>query len=510
MANFMKAFIARLRNKPVTSGVTALAVLLVLWFLFGRGDKDETPYRTAAVDKGEILRAVSATGQLQPLVTVSVGSTVSGPVKTVDVDFNSQVKANQVLARIDPQSFETKVTQLRASVNQAQANLASAQADFSRYTMLAKEGFASEQLMTQQRTAVKVAQANVATAASQLSAAQIDLDRTVIRSPVDGVVVSRQVDPGQSVAASFQAPVLFQIAQDLSQLEAAITVDEADIGDVREGQAVQFTVDAFPGEEFEGKVVQLRKLGVATSGVVSYTVMVEASNPRGRLLPGMTANAEIIIERKEDVLRVPSAALRFKPADEKLQAEADKLRGNKKSGAGLFGGGQGGGQGAGQGGGAGRGAQMVQRMADRLKLDDKQTAILQKAMEDARASVPPPSGEQDQSARRAAMRKAREAAFAAIEPTLTPEQKTLLEAIRKERDTNRVTESVLWVLRDKKPVPVQVQLGVASDSYTEIVGGDLKEGDELITGGGPKAKTDTKTQNQMGPGGPGGVRVRGA
>lgn len=507
MANFMKAFIARLRSKPVTSGVAALAALLVLWFIFGRGDKDEDPYRTAAVDRGEILRAVSATGQLQPLVTVSVGSTVSGPVKTVEVDFNSQVKANQILARIDPQSFETKVTQLRASVNQAQANLAAAQADFSRYNMLAKEGFASEQLMTQQRTNVKVAQASVATAVSQLSAAQIDMDRTIIRSPVDGVVVSRQVDPGQSVAASFQAPVLFQIAQDLSQLEAAITVDEADIGDVREGQAVSFTVDAFPGEEFEGKVVQLRKLGVATSGVVSYTVMVEASNPRGRLLPGMTANAEIIIESKDDVLRVPNAALRFKPADEKLQAQADKLRGARAGGQQAR---QGQWTGGGQGGGSGRSAQQAQRIAERLKLDAKQTATLEKAMSDARASMPPSSGEQDQSARRAAMRKAREAAFAAIEPTLNPEQKTLLDAMRKERESNRVTESVLWVLRDKKPVPVKVSLGAASDSYTEVVGGDLKEGDQLITGGGPQAKPGANSQQMRPGGGSGGVRVRGA
>lgn len=507
MANFMKAFIARLRSKPAASGVAALAALLVLWFIFGRGDKDESPYRTASVDRGEILRAVSATGQLQPLVTVNVGSTVSGPVKTVEVDFNSQVKANQILARIDPQSFETRVTQLRATVSQAQANLASAQADFSRYNMLAKEGFASEQLMTQQRTNVKVAQSNVAAAVSQLSAAQIDLDRTIIRSPVDGVVVSRQVDPGQSVAASFQAPVLFQIAQDLRQLEAAITVDEADIGDVQEGQAVRFTVDAFPGEAFEGRVVQLRKLGVATSGVVSYTVMVEASNPRGRLLPGMTANAEIIIERKGDVLRVPNAALRFKPADEKLQEQAEKLRGTARAGGqqtrqGPWAGGQ---------GGPGRGAQQAQRIAERLKLDAKQTAALQKAMEDARASMPPPSADGDQSARRTAMRKAREAAFAAIEPTLTPEQKTLLDAMRKERESNRVTESVLWVLRDKKPVPVKVTLGAASDSYTEVLGGDLKEGDQIITGGGPKAPATQNNRQQMGPGGgPGGMRVRGA
>ncbi len=514
MASLMQAFIARLRKKPIAAGAAGLAVLLVLWFIFGRGDKDQAEYRTAAVDRGEILRAVSATGQLQPLVTVNVGSTVSGPVKSVDVDFNSVVKANQVLARIDPQSFQTKVTQLRATVNQAQANLAAAQADFSRYNMLAKEGFASDQLMTQQRTAVKVAQANLAAAASQLSAAQIDRDRTVIRSPVDGVVVSRQVDPGQSVAASFQAPTLFQIAQDLSKLEAAITVDEADIGDVREGQSVSFTVDAFPGEEFDGRVVQVRKLGVSTSGVVSYTVMVEAANPRGRLLPGMTANAEIIIERKDNVLRIPNAALRFKPADEKLQAEADKLRGAKAPSGGLFGGGQSAGQGAsgaqgGQSGAGNRGAQMAQRMAERLKLDDKQTAALQKALDDARASMPPASADQDPAARRAQMRKVREAAVAAIEPSLTAEQKTLLAAMRKERDSTRSTESVLWVLRDKKPAPVLVRLGVASDSYTEVLSGDLKEGDQLITGGGPKAKADAKTQ-QMGPGGAGGVRIRGA
>ncbi|MET0546117.1 MAG: efflux RND transporter periplasmic adaptor subunit [Caulobacterales bacterium] len=493
----------------MTSAGAALGVLLVLWFLFGRSGEEKDPYRTQAVDRGEILRAVSATGQLQPLVTVNVGSTVSGPVLSVDVDFNSTVKANQVLARIDPQSFQTRVDQLRAGVAQAQANYASAQAEYGRYKILAEQDFASDQLMIQQRTAVQVARAQVTTAASQLSSAQIDMSRTIIRSPVDGVVVSRQVDPGQSVAASFQAPVLFQIAQDLSKLEAAISVDEADIGDVAEGQKVTFTVDAFPGEDFDGKVVQVRKQGVATSGVVSYTVMVEAENARKRLLPGMTANAEIIIERKADVLRAPSAALRFKPTDEKLVAQADKLRGAAR---GNRNGGGSGGQNAGQGA-QGRNGQMLARIADRLKLTDSQRQQAEKAFEDARANAgAAPGGDADQSARRAYQRKVRDAAMNAIAPILTPEQKTLLDAMRKERENNRVTQSVLWVLRDKKPTPVLVQLGAASDSYTEILGGDIKEGDLLITGGGPKPKTDTQQNNrgQGGPGGGGGVRIRGA
>lgn len=309
-------------------GAAAIAVAAVVgWALLGRGGPPAEPYRTQVVDRGDVVRAVTATGGLQPLVTVDVGSTVSGPVKSVEADFNAQVKAGQVLARLDPQTFQTRVQQLEASLTQAQADFAVAQADWDRYERLGAAGFASPQLLAQKRAALDKGRASVAVARAQLASAQVDLDRSVIRSPVDGVVVDRKVEPGQSVAASFQAPTLFVIARDLSKLQAEIAVDEADIGEVREGLPVRFTVDAFPGEDFTGSVSQVRKQGAQASGVVSYTVIVQAENPGGRLLPGMTANAEILVEERRGVLRLPNAALRFRPGDPKVATKAEALRG---------------------------------------------------------------------------------------------------------------------------------------------------------------------------------------
>ena len=487
-------------------GGVVLLVLLGVWF-FTRGKDDADPYRTTAVDKGEIVRAVSATGQLQPLVSVSVGSTVSGLVKTVEVDFNAQVKKGQVLARIDPETFLQRIRQLQAGVTQARAQAAQARADAGRYERLAREGFASDQLLLQQRTAATTANASVSLALAQLASAQVDLSHATIVSPVDGVVVSRTVDPGQSVAASFQAPTLFVIAQDLSQLEAAITVDEADIGEVREGMPVRFTVDAFPDETFEGTVTQVRKLGAATSGVVSYTVIVHAENRGGRLLPGMTANAEIIVEQKPGVLRVANGALRFSPADPALAAKAKALT-TPAGGANAAQPGDGQSRSGGSQGGGQRGAQMLERLAAQLELTPAQKERARAAMQTARDGAGPfPGGDATQDQRRAYMRKVRETSMRALDPILTPAQKTRLAEIRASpQGETRVRNVVVWVLRDNRPVPVRVQLGVAADSFTEIVGG-LNEGDLVITGGGPQPKAKAKAQ-PGGMGGPG-IRVRG-
>lgn len=487
---------------PIAGGVLAVAALA---FFLTRGGGDADPYRTTPVDRGEIVRAVSATGQLQPLVSVDVGSTVSGLVKSVEVDFNAQVKAGQVLARIDPETFQQRVRQLQASVTQARAQAAQARAELGRYERLAKEGFASDQLLLQQQTALTSANASVSLALAQLASAQVDLDRTTIRSPVDGVVVDRQVDPGQSVAASFQAPVLFIIAQDLAQLEAAITVDEADIGEVREGMPVRFTVDAFPDESFEGVVSQVRKQGAAASGVVSYTVIVRAENRGGRLLPGMTANAEIIVEEKADVLRVANNALRFAPADPQLVAKAKALSGAANAATPGAGARRGDSEGGGQRGGGG--GQMLARMTEQLDLTPAQQEQARVALASAREGAARPDPEASPEQRRAAMRKAREASMRALEPILTPVQKAKLAEMRAARTGEaRVRNAVLWVLRDNRPVPVQVQLGVAADSHTEVLGG-LQEGDLVITGGGPASKEKARQGGLGGAGGPG-MRVR--
>ena len=500
--------------------VGALVVLIGLWAIFGRAAPAE-PYRTAAVDRGEITRVVSATGKLAPLVSVNVGSTVSGLVKTVEADFNSEVRAGQVLARLEPETFQQRVAQAQATLSQAQAQAAVAEADYNRYATLRARGFASDQLMAQQRSARDSARAGVASARAALGSVQIDLQRTVIRSPINGVVVDRQINAGQSVAASFTAPVLFVIAQDLSRLQANISVDEADIGEVREGLPVSFTVDAFPDLEFDGRVSQVRQQGVEDTGVVSYTVVVEADNPRGQLLPGMTANAEIVIEQTENVLRIPNAALRFRPSDPALLAKAQELTAQSGSGE-LRSGGQGaGGQGAGQGQGGDRAQRGVQRLTEALRLTPAQQAQATQAFQQASQSAGQRPGQDASPAdRRAYQRRIRDAAIRAIEPSLSAEQKQLLEAMRNappgEGQRETIRQAVVWVLRDNKLEPVRVQIGVADDAYTAVRGGDLREGDQIVTGGGPQeegAEGGQRGNQRPGAnplGGGGGMRIRGA
>ncbi|MGE0742368.1 MAG: efflux RND transporter periplasmic adaptor subunit [Hyphomonadaceae bacterium] len=495
-----------LRGRGALIGAGAAA--LVLWggFAIFGGDGGAEPYRTAQVDRGAITRVVSATGTLQPLVSANVGSTVSGPVQEVLADFNSQVRAGQVLARLDPTPFQQRIVQAQAQLAQAQAQLAVAESDYQRYVLLQQRGFASEQLMSQQRAARDTARAAVAQASAQVATARTDLDRSVIRSPIDGVVVDRQVNVGQSVAASLQAPTLFIIAQDLSRLQANITVDEADIGDVREGMDVRFTVDAFPDRAFEGRVSQVRQQGVAESGVVSYTVVVEADNPGRQLLPGMTANAEIVLEQRPDVLRLPNTALRFRPADPAIAAQGQAMA--AESGGAQRGGqaraqGQGG-QGAGQRGGRG-----VAQLTETLELTEQQQATAQAAFENAMAAMP--RGEGQRGDRRAAMRQIREQVIRDLEPTFTDRQRELLTQMRQGAGQREVRQqAVVYVLRNNRPAPLQVEIGVADNGYTLIHSG-LNEGDEVIIGGGPRAEGD-RNANPLGGGrgGPGGVRIRGA
>jgi HlyD family secretion protein len=508
-----------LRGRNLFLAGGAAALVLIGWSVFGpKGDAE--PYRTAEVDRGAITRVVSATGTLQPLVSANVGSTVSGPVQSVSVDFNSQVRAGQELARLDPTPFQQRITQAQAQLAQAQAQAAVANADYTRYELLNQRGFASAQLMSQQRAARDTARAAVASAAAQVASARTDLERSVIRSPIDGVVVDRQVNVGQPVASSLQAATLFVIAQDLSRLQANITVDEADIGEVEEGQAVRFTVDAFPDREFEGRVSQVRQQGVAESGVVSYTVVVEADNPGRQLLPGMTANAEIVLEQRENVLRVPNTAMRFRPADDDLVAQGQALMASTGGGRGARGGeaqarggdrAQGEGRRArGEGGrGSGQRGRGVAQIAEALQLNDAQRAQAQTAFETAMASMPRGEG---RGSRRAAMGRIREQVLREIEPSLTAEQRVLLEQMRAGGGPRQEVrnQAVIWVLRNNKPAPILVETGIADNGFTLVYSG-LNEGDELIIGGGPQREDDAQRSpfGGGGRGGPGGVRIRG-
>lgn len=315
---------------PRAAWIVGVIVLMTLATAFAcqmRPKPVKDPYRVGAVERGDITRSVSASGTLQALVTVDVGSQISGQVTRVLVDFNDQVRAGQTLAILDPQTYQSRVAQSQAdiaageaAVRQAQATLANAQADFNRKKTLVEGGWSSPSVLDQAMAAMRSGQANVAAARARVQQSQAalriqraDLGRTTIASPIDGVVVDRKVEPGNTVAASLQAPVLFTIAQDLSKVEVKISVDEADVGQVKEGQRVRFTVDAFPDDTFQGTVTQVRKQPTTEQNVVAYTVIAEADNPQRKLLPGMTANADIVIDTRRNVLKVPSAALRWTP-----------------------------------------------------------------------------------------------------------------------------------------------------------------------------------------------------
>lgn len=308
-------------------GVVGLIVALAYGCQMLKPKGPLVPYRTATVERGAITKTVSASGTLQALITVDVGSQISGQISDVKVDYNDQVRKGQVMAIIDPQTFQSRVAQEQADVNaaeaglrQAEAQAANAKADLARKKELVSKGVYSPSVLDLAQAtwlnadaAVAAAHARVGQVRALLDANQVDLKRTVIVAPIDGVVVDRKINPGQTVAASFTAPVLFTLAQDLSKLQVKISVDEADVGLVREGQAVRFSVDAFPDEQFAGVVKQVRKQPTTEQNVVAYTVMAVADNPQMKLLPGMTANADIVIEVHPDVLKVPAAALRWRP-----------------------------------------------------------------------------------------------------------------------------------------------------------------------------------------------------
>jgi HlyD family secretion protein len=307
------------------SSALGLAVLVAILALGGR--KPRHQYLTATIERGSIVRAVTATGTLNPVVTVQVGSHVSGPIVAIYVDFNSPVKAGQLIAKIDPRPFEVEVAQARAVVDNYRAELLKNQADlrykkllYQRTSRLLTKGAVSADAVDNNLSAAQQAQAEVElTRASlrqqqaALKAAQINLDYANIVSPVSGTVVARNVDVGQTVAASFQTPTLFLIAKDLTQMQVDASVSESDIGDVRLGQIALFTVDAFPQRQFKGTVTQVRQAPITVQNVVTYDVVVGITNPELLLKPGMTANLTVVTARRDAVLKVPLRALRFVP-----------------------------------------------------------------------------------------------------------------------------------------------------------------------------------------------------
>lgn len=295
----------------------------------------ESPYLTVPVAKANVRQVVSSTGTLQAVVTVQVGSQVSGTIDKLLVDFNTKVTGGQVVAQLNQDKFKAAVDQARANLLAAQANYAKAKVSVadSLRTLERNRELRQRELLAQSeldaaQTAhdaavaqLNVNQAQTAQAQAALNQAAVDLNNTVIRSPVDGIVISRNVDVGQTVAASLQAPILFTIANDLSKMEVHTSVDEADVGNVNEGQQVTFTVDAFPTRRFRGKVHQVRNAPTVIQNVVTYDAVVRIDNKDLLLKPGMTANVQFLVSEKEDALTIPNMALRFKPPEEKNETQ---------------------------------------------------------------------------------------------------------------------------------------------------------------------------------------------
>ncbi|MCR6663081.1 MAG: efflux RND transporter periplasmic adaptor subunit [Luteimonas sp.] len=338
----------RQRSKTLSRIAIAAVVIAVVaaggWYWSKRNQTDTTgAFRTSEVERGDIRVAISATGTLSAISTVVVGSQISGQVTDVLVDFNSEVKRGDVLARIDPSTYEAQIEQgnaqiasARASLAQAQATLRNAELDYRRKADLGTQRLVAQADVDQARAALDQARAQVNSTQAQIrqqtastQTTRVNLDRTVIRSPVDGVVLTRTVEQGQTVAASLQAPELFTIAEDLSKMKIELAVDEADIGQVREGQTVSFTADAFPDRQFRGVVDQVRLAAATTNNVVTYPVVVSVDNGDGTLLPGLTVNAEIEVSNRRDVLKVSNAALRYKPVGEAAPAQGQSSGGSR-------------------------------------------------------------------------------------------------------------------------------------------------------------------------------------
>ena len=282
---------------------------------------EESKFRTAAIDEGAITQVVLATGTLQPVITVNVGTQVSGTVLERRADFNDHVSKGQILLRLDPANLQARLRQTQAQLAANDAALVLAQATYARNQKLVAAGFISALTLDQGRREVDAALANVELGRAQVESAQTDLDNSVIRSPIDGVVIRRNIDVGQTVAASFQTPDLYLLARDLRQMVIQTNVSEADVGLIKAGQRVNFTVDAYPEREFDGKVQQFRLNSASNQGVVTYTIIVDVANPEELLKPGMTAQTRIVVSSKPKVTRLPTAALRFRPDEDSLKAK---------------------------------------------------------------------------------------------------------------------------------------------------------------------------------------------
>ena len=611
----------RRRGVGLLVALGVLGALATAGYVFSTSRTPVTRFRTATVDRGTIVATVSATGALAAVTTVQVGSQVSGQVREVLVDFNSPVRRNQLIARIDPDVFQAKVNaatadvesaqaqvlnqranvekvradvenaraaavtaeanveRMRADIENARAVIATAQANVTRDSAttgnarveldrrmdLARRELISKSERDQAQTAFDTAQAQleatraqeragqaalrssqaqlaagesqVRAATAQVASAQatfqvaeaqlkaaeatvrqkqaaleqtrLDLVHTEIRAPVDGVVVSRTVEPGQTVAASLQAPTLFTIAQDLTRMQVEAAVDEADVGRLREGMGATFTVDAFPGRTFRGEIGQIRKAALVVQNVVSYTTVITVPNPDRILLPGMTANVRVQADRREDALRVSNAALRFRPPSDGTDPAGGSRGRNaaedpagrapaRGSGSGAAAD-AGGGRGAGGGGGGGSLREMRAALVRDLALTADQQTKVDAILEEARQTFTNARAQGgDETAPGAQRRRVRTEVREKIRAVLTPDQQKRFDAGGAQDGLAGAptgTPARVYVPGpDGKPQSVTIVVGLSDGTYSEVVSGDIKAGQDVFVGtpsGSPARSSNT-------------------
>lgn len=494
----------------IAAAVLGLGLAGAAYWHFSGGQAQQG-YRFAKIERGDLVAAVSSTGTLNPVVSVQVGSQVSGQIKDIFVDYNSVVKKGDVIARIDPDSFTLRVNQamadleagratamtqranlgaLQAEVSRAQVALAEAERNLKRNQMLVEKGFVSQAALETAQAAVATAREQVKTAQaqravgeaqvrngealvkqreSQLAQAKVDLERTTIRAPVDGIVISRSVDAGQTVAASLQAPTLFLIARNLTDMQVEASIDESEIGRIAVGQEATFTVDSFPGRTFRGKITQVRKAALVVQNVVTYTAIISAPNPDLTLLPGMTTNVRITVARREGALKLPNAALRYRPPG--AQAPAKGQKPPAEAGA------------AAPSADAGSQAQATrERLTRELGLSEEQVAKLetiQRATAERIAAI----SVDDPAQRKKEIGRLRAQARGEISAILNDEQRARYEAMASEQRGVATRSGSVWVAdASGKPRSVTVRLGITDGTHTELLGGELKEGDSVIIG----------------------------
>jgi len=484
--------------------VLALAAGGYAWLQARNGDGGPR-YRMARVERGPLQAVVAASGTLNAVTTVQVGSQISGQVKEIYADFNTPVKKDQIIARIDPSTYELRVSQASADVDAAKSavavarsqyvaqmaeagrvkvNLADAKRDYERKKTLVAKNFISpsdrdkaktlldatrEQLKSVEAQ-IKVSQAQIGSALAAvkqrealLKQAQVDLERTIIRAPVDGTVILRNVDAGQTVAASLQAPVLFTIARDLRDMQVEAAIDEADVGRLKVGQTATFTVDAFPRRSFSGEIRQIRKSPQNVQNVVSYTVVISAANPDLALLPGMTANVRVVVDQRDNALKLPNAALRFRPpgAAEATPAAASAAPQTRAQAS----------------------QALRQRLERELKLDATQKSKLERIFADARPRYAKLREVESDAERRRLGERIRAEIRARIMEMLRPEQKAAYDKIAGALGARGTAASGrVWILAGGAPQPVELRLGLSDGTSTEVLSGPLKQGDEVVVG----------------------------